>query len=256
MSSRFWTSIVTVCLCFALYKLGIAQEPSSKSGNTPTGSGLTIYTVPPGLKVYISPDEGRPVKRENDEGVPIVDKHSALSKPYFKGVTPLTVAIPPGRYLIAVAPIKLLNSGYQLAAIDPSFTARAFVSFEPIKEPGSLDKSIKDGLMGAAVYEFTRDASAHQVLAVRACEWDTPLKAFEAVYPPRPTFSFNEEQLRKELIDAKLPQPDVERVIALLRRGGRVSVTHGDLGWWITLKPEGKWTIETKLREPPYKSPY
>jgi hypothetical protein len=207
---------------------------------------LAIYTVPPGLKVYISPDTeaAPPAKRDTDKGTPVVEKHAALDQAHFKGVTPLTVAIPPGRYLVAVAPIMLFDAHYQMGAIDHSHTARALVSFEPLSNPASFE----DGLMGAAIYEVTRDTSADQGLLLLACGWDTPLEALEAAYPPEPTFSFDDQQLRKELLEAKLPEPHLERVILLLRRGGRAWVVRGDLGWWVSLKPGSKWTIDTKVR--------
>jgi len=244
MSSSLVSAVVAVSLCLALSEAGAGQDQRPKPGTSVRG-GLVIYTVPPGLKVYISPDtDAAPPARDPNKGTPLVEKHAAVDERNFKGVTPVTVAVPPGRYLLAVAPIMLLDANYEMGAIDQSQAARALVSFEPLSKPASF----KDGLTGAAIYEVTRDASPRQVLVVLACGLDTPLETLEAAYPPEPTFSFDVQQLRKELLEAKLPEPDLERVVSLLRRGGRTRVVRGDLGWWIAIQPGGKWTIETKVR--------
>lgn len=245
MSRGLATSVLAVCVSLALSQSGAAQEPRAPSA---VQGGLVIYTVPSGLKVYISPDEeaARTAQRDPEESTPLVEKHAALDEGNFKGVTPLTVEVPPGSYLLAIAPIMLLDANYRMGAIDHSQVARAFVSLEPLGS--QIATSIKDGLTGAAVYELTKDASARQVVVVLACGWDTPLEALEADYPPGSNFSFDDQQLRKELLDVKLPESNLDRVVSLLRRGGRVWLARGDLGWWIAIDPGGKWTIETKIR--------
>jgi len=245
MVGRTTNPVLVVCVSLTFLLSGALQEPPAAAT---VQDELFVATVPAGLKVYLSPDAdaGKTARRDPEDGTPLVEKHEAIDESNLKGVTPLSLSLTPGNYLLAIGPIMLFDENYRIGTIDPSQDARAFVSFEPLGP--KVAASFKDGLTGAAIYEVTKHPSARQVVVVLACGWDTTLEMLEADYPKGANFSFDDLQLRKDLIEAKLPDSDLDRVIALLSRGGRVWLPRGDLGWSVAIDSDGKATIKTKVR--------
>jgi hypothetical protein len=210
---------------------------------------IWIASVPSGLKVYFSPDIGPVGDAEKDakNGIPIVESHPAIDQRHLRGVTPLVLhKVTPGKYLLAVAPVLLLDKNYEKGEIDDLLPAKVFVSFQPLGGP----KSLENGIKGAAVYSVIKKAGASEKVLVLALPPDATLETLESNYPPETSYSLDDTLVSKKLLEAMVPEADVPRVVGLLRRGGKVILYRGALRWAIVLSPEGTPTIITQVRAP------
>ena len=206
---------------------------------------LWIASVPAGLKVYLVPDsETAADKKEENDRVPLVEKHSVVEERNFKGVTPLTLRVASGKYLVAVAPVMLLDKNYQTGQVDPILRPRAMVAFESPKDP----KSFQDGLTGAVIYPVEKLNGITQKLVLLAQGSDATLDTLEATYPTGNNFSFDNDFVSKKLIEANIPQGDLSRVLSLLHRGGKLMLVRGDIRWGIEVSNDGTPTIKTQIR--------
>jgi len=231
----------------------VASLAGSPGGTASQGEAATdsllITSVPLGLKVYLSQDTGTAPGAHWDQetegkGVPLVDAHAALDERHFKGKTPLLLRnVAPGEYLLALVPVTILDAHHEKSAIDDTLMQRAFVAFEPLKP-----SSFKDGLKGAAVYSITKRPDTADSLLVLALASDASLDDMEAHYPSEDTFFIDPDVGAAKLRAAGLPEELIPRILALLRRGGKLVLNLGALRFVVNALPDQNLAIRHEIR--------
>ncbi|MEI8083831.1 MAG: hypothetical protein WCI74_18485 [Actinomycetes bacterium] len=238
----FAAGLVAVALCDTIELFGQRQSvPATRSGQQDT---LLVISVPTGLKVYLVPDNEATTDKKEDDSVPLVEKHSIIDERNFKGVTPLALRLAAGKYLVAIAPVTLLDEHYQTGQIDPGLRPRVMVSFENPGDP----QSFQGGLTGAVVYQAEKLSGLSQKLFLLALPRDATLDVLESSYPAERNFSFDESVVSQKLIEAKVPDGDLPRVLSLLHRGGKLALVRGDIRWVVVVSDDGTPTIKTQIR--------
>jgi len=219
--------------------LVLAQQKSSTSsvGKDDTRT-LSILSIPAGLKVYLMPDTGL-TDTKGEEWIQIATSHPSIDQRFYKGTTPVVLQnITSGKYFLGITPLKFLDRT-RLSEIDETLPVKAYVSSSPI-DPNSTNTS------GAVIYSITKVDSIGQRFIVLATPQDMILDSLDSVYPTKSMFSFDEVKLAKELTEDKritsvFSEPEIQKTIALLRRGGKVRLVKSNRKVIIEILPDGKW---------------
>ena len=234
-------------------KTGTSKPPEQKKDK----DVIWIHSVPSGLDVYLAPDtESSPSEQKPDDAgwTTVVENHPVIDKRFLKGKTPVLIHnVSPGKYLLGIAPVKLLDKQGPCDC-DATLKAKVFVSFVPLTS--DLFDNVRSGrivVKGAVVYSITKEVVDPQRVVVLAIPQDTVIDALDPFYPPNPSFSFDEVLLAKELTEAShnvLPEGEIQKTVSLLRRGGKVILTKGDVRFLIEILSDGKWAIKLQARVP------
>lgn len=238
-------SVLALC-CLNGVEVSSAQTPRPEPGS------ILVLSVPSGLKVYFGSDSGGGGADEKG-WVSFEEEHPIIAETNLKGVTPVLIRnVKPGRYLIGIAPILLIDSTRSHKETDPTLPAKAFVSATKLPAAAFGGERF-EGIKGAAVYSVIRESTAAQRVIVLAVRDDATLEALDSIYPRETNITFDEAKYAGELKERTLTlftDEEAKRVIDLLKRGGKVVVTRGDLRFLSEIALDGTWTIKTQVRAP------
>lgn len=244
------TAVALVGTLLASHSALLAQRPVNTP--RPAAQTLEIITVPRGLTVHFGPDTSTvPL---DTAWVPMVTSHPLLAPGYRRGVAPVTVRdVKAGRYLIAVSPLAVLDRNLESLGVgDPFlptaaiFTFRRITTFPPMKLP--LDSAVS----GALIYGLTVSDDAPRRIVVFASSASS-LAMLDSLYPSSPLFAFDTlafMQAWRLKTASAVSDAETRRIVGLLRRGGRIMVTMGDLRFRVLIKPDRTWDISIQARLP------
>jgi hypothetical protein len=234
-------------------KADAKKKPSESNGarTFPEGA-VEIITIPSGLKIYLSPDDGQSPK-PTDRNIPVVGSHPVVSERYLKGVAPLIVRdLVPGKYLLAVSPTILIRNKVFQPPADPWLDARTFVSANFLESTPRLEGDVE----GAVVYSVMIERRAHTRIVVLAVPTYTSMEASAKLYPAGAIFDVDEEKFAGELKERTketpyrklLSESNLRMMVDLLRRGGKASAYEGDLGILAAVREDGGLDFVFKVR--------
>lgn len=229
-----------------------AQGGKKPSTSAPTSepNAILLMSVPGGLRVYLGPDTVKSNSgQENEVGLGM--DHPIIAEKYMKGTTPVLVRnVRPGKYLLGIVPIRIVDREHRVADIDKTMIVTGFVSHTPLQE---LPRSRKE-VMGAAIYSITKEETyPHQIL-VLAIHPSTSLAKLDSLYPATPRFHFDETAFLQELRERPdmpksfFTEDDQHQVVNLLRRGGKVVFSKGDFTFLSEITRDAQWTMKMTLQ--------
>jgi hypothetical protein len=209
-----------------------------------------IQTVPAGLTIYVGVDTS--TTKPDSGWVQIVSPHPLLTAAQRRGTTPLTLKdIKPGRYLIGVSEVPLLNRDFQpMGYSDPILPLAAIAPSHPLTNvmPG---RRLDAPVVGAYVYRFTVTESGPRRLIILS-KPDLTLSTLDSLYPKKAAFSFDtvafEAEWQRKTAGSVSPT-DTRLVIGLLRRGGKCMVVKGDLRYAAQVLEDHTWQISIEIRK-------
>jgi len=176
--------------------------------------------------------------------------HPTITEKYLKGRTPVLVRnVKPGKYLLGIVPIRIVDREHRVADIDRTMIIRGFVSHTPLQELPRWRKEV----MGAAVYSITKEETSPQRIVILAVHPTTSLAKLDSLYPAESFFRFDETAYLGELKSRQDVPKDFFsgyeqlQVVTLLRRGGKIVYGKGDFVFLSEIAGDGTWTMKTTI---------
>jgi hypothetical protein len=247
------------------------QRPAARTPPRPGQTTLEILSIPSGLRVHLRPDTA--TGGGADSGwADLVENNPVFAQASYRGVTPLVLRnLRPGRYVLAISPLTLrerdgrrsmrlyYDQGVRTRTltnvprdgsaltVDPALQVRAFISLTPLS---TLERSRPtEDVSGAVVYSIEVDRPTRQRLLVLH-SWVQPLEVLDSLYPRDAVFRFDTASFASEVSQRTgsfFSQEEQQRVVRLMRRGGKVAVRRGDLLFVAVLKPDSTWDLQLKV---------
>lgn len=206
-----WVARATASATFTVWALEI---PATRN------DGIWLSSTPLGTEAYLAPAAS---VRRGDGGP---DLSKVLDPKYYRGATPVFVAVPAGDYVVAfVLPVK---EELRLA-LDDDF-ARV------VTQKDGRVVSIGRG------YEVTRDPGKLATVIGLFQLRDVPLAQAFLSLPPTPLYRFNADSLRTTLGKEGVAADVVDVLITILPRSGKVSVAAGRNLFVVEVTHDG-WSI-------------
>jgi hypothetical protein len=213
---------------------------------------LWISSVPTGLKVYLLPAEGSVVL------------DSLCSNKNLKGITPVSIKVEPGYYMIGIERLYPFIKSYNPIGGDTWETLLGLKKGEypwypdknDIKKEGiSIQIKMMSGIMfdqgrlvGCTLVKYftiqkKTDVSSSKLIALHFLK-NTPLDSLNQIYPKGNNFSFSDGPLIEILSSKGITQQEVNIILQLLHRGGKIALTGKDKNTIvIEIIGENKWDV-------------
>ena len=207
---------------------------------------ILITTIPLGLKIYLAPDKDSLKSTLISSNLQIQLSHYVIDSTNFKGYSPLILKeVKPGKYLLAVEPVKIIDEKLKLSDIDESMKPSALVSSDTYPNMTANDKK---GMFGAIVYHYEKSTSNGERLIILSVPHELPITKMEQFYPSAEKFVFNDVELKKEIKSSGFSNKEINKAIELLHRGGKIRLNGKDVSLFIEIQNNGSWRIGTLQR--------
>ncbi|OGU17000.1 MAG: hypothetical protein A2X61_07555 [Ignavibacteria bacterium GWB2_35_12] len=207
---------------------------------------ILITTIPLGLKIYLAPDKDSLKSTLISSNLQIQSSHYLIDSINFKGYSPLILKdIKPGKFLIAVEPVKIIDDKLKLSDIDESMKPTALVSTDVFPNMATSDKK---GMFGAIVYFYEKGAVKGERIIILSVPHELPIAKMEQYYPSASKFVFDEVELKKEIKNNGFNNKETNKAIELLHRGGKIRLNGKDVSLFIEIQNNGSWRIGTLQR--------
>ncbi len=226
-------SLVGLSLCLALlvgceplyHSYSGVEQRSTTLPVTVTNEELWVSSVPAGADVYVQPF----VPQELPSHSSAPDMH--------KGITPLRLTLPPGRYWIEVAlDVDVFANYFSPPYDDIQFEKDGATSEALILQPfapGETRRVVR-------YYRLDKLPDQGQTVVALFYPRGAPLEQVVALYPQEEGFQMAPEALPKVLEEAQLPAAVQAPVLNLLRRGGKVLwARDNDFSVSLEMVPDG-----------------
>lgn len=238
-------SILILFFCFfylfyleSIFSQNSKKEVSSKVSIHTSGFNIPalkpneiwISSIPTGLKAYMVAAEG------------YVEFDSLCTQKNFKGITPFSIKVAPGHYLIAVERLYPFIKSYSPFGDDtwetliglkqegeyPWFLDKNDIKKEGLSVPIKIMSGImfdKGKLVGCNLVKlFTMKKEMNLPAKLIALHFlkNTPINNLLNIYPEGQNFTFNEKELRDTLL-TKVDEQKIEIILRLLHCGGKIA---------------------------------
>ncbi|MBI5325213.1 MAG: hypothetical protein HZB41_08085 [Ignavibacteriae bacterium] len=204
---------------------------------------LMITSIPLGLKVFLAPDIDSLKSTLISSNLQIQTSHYLIDSTNFKGYTPLVMKdVKPGKYLIGIEPVKIIDEKLKLSDIDESMKPSALISADIYPNITSADKK---GMYGAIIYSLDKDFVNGERIIILSFPHELPISKMEQYYPPKSKFVFDEVELKKEIKKNGFSNKEINIAIDLLHRGGKIRLNGKGLTLFIEILNNGSWKIGT-----------
>ena len=226
-------------------------EGLKKALSEPDPGSILVLTIPAQLKVYWGPDDQKDTQLEKEKSslVPIKKSHPLIEEKNLKGETPFLLQdIKPGNYLLGISPIIALHPNFKRGNIDSTLTVNSIVVFGGV--PTGYPPP-KEASKGAAIYSVTKKENTPLRVIVLAYPQDAGLEELKPLYPADDVFQFDEPgflaDLKKQTATL-FSESQSNDIVSLLRRGGKIVVTFGDIKIMSEIKVDQTWDLKTLAR--------
>jgi TonB family protein len=230
-------------------------EGLKKALTEPDPGSILVLTIPSKLKVYFGENTDKK-EPEKSNLVPIKKSHPLIEEKNLKGETPFLLQdIKPGNYLLGIAPIIALHPNFKRGDIDNTLTVNSIVVFGGV--PSGYPPP-KEASKGAAIYFITKKENTPLRVIVLAYSQDAGLEELKPLYPADDVFRFDEPgflaDLKKKTASI-FSETQSNDIVSLLRRGGKIVVTFGDIKIMSEIKVDQTWELKTLARIVKMKKP-
>jgi hypothetical protein len=227
---------------------GIIIPLSEQYSNDPglKDNELLITTIPLGLKIYLAPDKDSLKSILISSNLQIQSSHYLIDSINLKGHSPIILRdIKPGKYLLAVEPVKVIDDKLKLSDIDESMKPSALVSTDMYPNFSANDKK---GMFGAVVYSFEKSTNKGERIIILSIPHELPIAKMEQFYPSASKFVFDDIELKREIKSNGFNNKEINKAIELLHRGGKIRLNGKDVSLFIEIQNNGSWRIGTLKR--------
>ena len=223
-------------------------EGLKKALSAPDPGSILVLSVPGKLKVYFGENTDKK-EPEKSGWVPMKKSDSLIELKNLMGETPLLLQdIKPGNYLLGIAPIIALHPDFKRGDIDNTLTVNSVVVFGGV--PTGYPPP-KEASKGAAIYSVTKKENTPLRVIVLAYSQDAGLEELKPLYPADDVFQFDEQgflaDLKKKTAGI-FSETQANDIVSLLRRGGKIVVTFGDIKIMSEIKVDQAWELKTLAR--------
>jgi TonB family protein len=223
-------------------------EGLKKALSEPDPGSILVLTIPSKLKVYFGENTDKK-EPEKSSWVPMKKNHPLIEQKNLMGETPLLLQdIKPGNYLLGISPIIALHPNFKRGDIDNTLTVNSIVVFGGV--PTGYPPP-KEASKGAAIYSITKKENTPLRVIVLAYSQDAGLEELKPLYPADDVFRFDEPgflaDLKKKTASI-FSETRCNDIVSLLRRGGKIAVTFGDIKIVSEIKVDQTWELETLAR--------
>jgi len=225
-------------------RVNTAEGLKKALSETDPGS-ILVLSVPNKLKIYFGENTEKK-EPEKTQWVPMKKSHPLIDEKNLKGETPLLIQdMKPGNYLLGIAPIIALHPNFKRGNIDSTLTVNSIVVFGGV--PTGYPPP-KEASKGAAIYSITKKENTPLRVIVLAYSQDAGLEELKPLYPADDVFQFDEPgflaDLKKQTATL-LSESQSNDIVSLLRRGGKIVVTFGDIKIMSEIKIDQTWELKT-----------
>jgi TonB family protein len=231
-------------------------EGLKKALSEPDPGSILVLTIPSKLKVYFGENTDKK-EPEKSSWVPMKKNHPLIEEKNLMGETPLLLQdIKPGNYLLGISPIIALHPNFKRGDIDNTLTVNSIVVFGGV--PSGYPPP-KEASKGAAIYSITKKENTPLRVIVLAYSQDAGLEELKPLYPADDVFRFDEPgflaDLKKKTAGI-FSETQANDIVSLLRRGGKIVVTFGDIKIMSEINVDQTWELKTlarivKMKKPP-----
>jgi TonB family protein len=223
-------------------------EGLKKALSEPDPGSILVLSIPGKLKVYFGENTEKK-EPEKTQWVPMKESHPLIEEKNLKGETPLLLQdIKPGNYLLGIAPIIALHPNFKRGNIDNTLTVNSIVVFGGV--PTGYPPP-KEASKGAAIYSVTKKENTPLRVIVLAYSQNAGLEELKPLYPADNVFQFDEPgflaDLKKQTATL-FSESQSNDIVSLLRRGGKIVVTFGDIKIMSEIKVDQTWELKTLAR--------
>ena len=220
-------------------------EGLKKALSEPDPGSILVLSIPSKLKIYFGQDTDTK-ETVKSKWVPMKKSHPLIDEKNLKGETPLLLQdMKPGNYLLGISPIIVLDRNFKWGEIDATLTVKSFVVFGGV--PSSYPPPKKDS-KGAAIYSITKKENTPLRVIVLAYPEGASLEELKARYPADDLFEFYEQGFLDDLkkqTSTLLSESQSKDIVSLLRRGGKIAVTFGDIKIVGQINTDQTWELKT-----------
>ena len=225
-------------------RVNTAEGLKKALSETDPGS-ILVLSVPNKLKIYFGENTEKK-EPEKTQWVPMKKSHPLIDEKNLKGETPLLIQdMKPGNYLLGIAPIIALHPNFKRGNIDSTLTVNSIVVFGGV--PTGYPPP-KEASKGAAIYSITKKENTPLRVIVLAYSQDAGLEELKPLYPADDVFQFDEPgflaDLKKQTATL-FSESQSNDIVSLLRRGGKIVVTFGDIKIMSEIKIDQTWELKT-----------
>ncbi|TAL68468.1 MAG: hypothetical protein EPN82_10785 [Bacteroidetes bacterium] len=207
---------------------------------------LLVTTIPLGLKIFLAPDKDSLKTTIISSNLQIQSSNYLIDSNNFKGYSPIILKdIKPGKYLLAVEPVQIIDAQLKLSGIDESMKPSALVSTDIYP---SMKPSDKKGMYGAIVYSYEKSIVKGDRIIILSFPHELPIIKMEQYYPSADKFVFDDVELKKEIKKSGFSTKEINKAIELLHRGGKIRLNGKDVSLFIEIQNNGSWRIGTLQR--------
>lgn len=169
------------------------------------------------------------------------------------GTTPLTISLEPGRYFISIAiPDSLVSVLFDSSSnliLDKQLGISEFSTPTFTIKPYSED--VQTGRY-AIVYGIVKEHEQSAIILSLFQPFDVPLQDLYNYYPSGNNFAFSDNSLKAALEKAidqeQLDKIEIEKVLELLHRGGKIFLSkEKSKGWIIQITGHNTWEIRRQI---------
>ncbi|MCL5991079.1 MAG: hypothetical protein M1419_03140 [Bacteroidetes bacterium] len=207
---------------------------------------ILITTIPLGLKIYLAPDKDSLKSTLISSNLQIQSSNNLIDSSNFKGYSPLVLKdIKPGKYLLAVEPVKIIDDKLKLSDIDESMKPSALVSTDVFP---NMTANLKKGMYGAIVYSYEKSSVKGERIIILSVPHELPITKMEQYYPSSEKFVFDDVELKKEIKKSGFSTKEINKATELLHRGGKIRLNGKEVSLFIEIQNNGSWRIGTLQR--------
>jgi|GEM_PF-1691499 len=214
----------------------------------PDPGSILVLTIPSKLKIYFGENTDKK-EPEKSKWVPMKKSHPLIEEKNLKGETPFLLQdMKPGNYLLGIAPIIALHPNFKRGDIDNTLTVNSLVVFGGV--PSGYPPP-KEASKGAAIYSIQKKENTPLRVIILAYSQDSGLEELKPLYPADDVFQFDEPGFLSDLkkkTAGLFSETRCNDIVSLLRRGGKIAVSFGDIKIVSEIKVDQTWEIKTLAR--------
>ena len=223
-------------------------EGLKKALSEPDPGSILVLSIPAKLEVYFGENTDKK-EPEKSNLVPMKKSHPLIEEKNLKGETPFLLQdMKPGNYLLGISPIIALHPNFKRGDIDNTLTVNSIVVFGGV--PTGYPPP-KEASKGAAIYSITKKENTPLRVIVLAYSQDAGLEELKPLYPVDDVFQFDEPGFLADLkkkTAGLFSEARCNDIVSLLRRGGKIAVTFGDIKIVSEIKVDQTWELKTLAR--------